>query len=172
MFKYLKLEQYEDTLTNIVFIDREGQTSLEVYDDYMLRYMLDFETRDSSCLLNIDALSEPFKYSLKIKEKDETRIRRVDLIETFNYIIGINVTKRYSTKNDGRKYVIVRGKVDNRYIIVIWRNTQDLDLEEDRNFINKSILKGYEETIYINGDSLVEGAIPLEKEFKYGIEGR
>jgi adenine-specific DNA-methyltransferase len=46
-FKYLYLEQYEDTLNNLELPrEREGQLALERFgDEYLLRYMLDFETQ-------------------------------------------------------------------------------------------------------------------------------
>ena len=48
IFKYLTLEQYEDTLNNIDFMEGGTvQKTLMDMDGYVLRYMLDFETRES-----------------------------------------------------------------------------------------------------------------------------
>ena len=100
-FKYLRLETYEDTLNNLHFdqnlyvqhIKTSATTNPVLKEDYMLNYLLDVETRGSQSLLNIDAFSDPMGYTLKVKKPgtDEYTTRAVDLIETFNYLIGLRV---------------------------------------------------------------------------------
>lgn len=68
-FKYLRLESYEDTLTNLAFRPREGgQLALAQSDafreDYTLHHTLDAEGRDS--LLNVRVFEDPFGYALNI----------------------------------------------------------------------------------------------------------
>ena len=97
-FKYLRLESYEDTLNNLR-LDHTPQRKKAIAanpalkEDYMLRYLLDVETRGSQSLLNIDAFADPTAYTLDVKRPgtDEYAIRAVDLIETFNYLIGLRV---------------------------------------------------------------------------------
>lgn len=98
-FKYLRLESYEDTLNNLLFDenpvrDRAVSANAPLKEDYLLHYMLDVETRGSQSLLNIDAFADPTAYQLKVKKPgtDEHVLRNVDLIETFNYLIGLRVT--------------------------------------------------------------------------------
>ncbi len=96
-FKYLRLESYEDTLNNLRIDEKPGKSPLlnnsSLKEDYMLRYLLDVETRGSQSLLNIDAFADPTAYTLKVKKPgtDEYVTRAVDLIETFNYLIGLRV---------------------------------------------------------------------------------
>lgn len=97
-FKYIRLESYEDTLNNLRFDDNpQRQKALEanpsLKEDYMLHYMLEVETRGSQSLLNIDAFVDPTTYTLKVKKPgtDTSVNRTVDLIETFNYLIGLRV---------------------------------------------------------------------------------
>jgi len=98
-FKYIRLESYEDTLNNIVFDDNQirdrvmaGNDSLK--EDYMLHYLLDVETRGSKSLLNIDFFKDPTRYTLNVKKSgsDAQEAKHLDLIETFNYLIGLRVT--------------------------------------------------------------------------------
>ena len=97
-FKYVRLESYEDTLNNLR-LDHNPQRKKAVAanpalkEDYMLRYLLDVETRGSQSLLNIDAFADPCRYTLDVKKPgtDEYATRAVDLIETFNYLIGLRV---------------------------------------------------------------------------------
>ena len=98
-FKYIRLESYEDTLNNLTFDEDPKRTetierSPALKEDYMLRYLLDVETRGSQSLLNIDAFADPTAYQLTVKKpgSDEQETRHVDLIETFNYLIGLRVT--------------------------------------------------------------------------------
>ena len=55
--------------------------------------MLDVETRGSQSLLNVRAFTDPTAYSLKVKRagSDESREVNVDLLETFNWLIGLTV---------------------------------------------------------------------------------
>ena len=94
-FKYLRLESYEDTLNNLSFNNNSKayQDNPDLYEDYMLRYLLDVETRGSQSLLNIDAFADPCAYKLKVKQpgSDEYVVKNIDLLETFNYLIGLRV---------------------------------------------------------------------------------
>ena len=98
-FKYLRLESYEDTLNNLRFDenplrDQAIARNPALQEDYMLHYLLDVETRGSQSLLNIDEFTDPTAYTLKIKKPgtEEVSVCHVDLMETFNYLIGLHVT--------------------------------------------------------------------------------
>lgn len=95
-FKYIRLESYEDTLNNLSLVKHTEQSNViesnrALKEDYMLNYFLDVESRGS--LLNVDAFVGPMNYSMKIKKtgSDEQVLQKVDLIETFNYLIGLRV---------------------------------------------------------------------------------
>ena len=96
-FKYIRLESYEDTLNNIVFQDGRG---FEGLSDYRLKYMLDVESRGSKSLLNLEAFANPFEYTLKVKKacSDESDLCKIDLAETFNYLIGLRVDIAQATQ--------------------------------------------------------------------------
>ena len=51
------------------------------------------ETRGSQSLLNVQAFKDPTAYKLKVKRpgSDENREVNVDLLETFNWLIGLTV---------------------------------------------------------------------------------
>ncbi|MCD4748428.1 MAG: site-specific DNA-methyltransferase, partial [Thermoanaerobaculales bacterium] len=103
IFKVLRLESYEDTLNNLEtrrsetqqtlldLADSQGEDGLR--EQYLLRYMLDVETRGSQSLLNVQAFTDPMAYRLKVKRpgSDESREVNVDLLETFNWLIGLTV---------------------------------------------------------------------------------
>ncbi|WP_300526571.1 site-specific DNA-methyltransferase [Aminiphilus sp.] len=103
IFKIIRLESYEDTLNNLRLRRTEAQRSLfdlpraqgpeRLKEQYLLRYMLDVETRGSQSLLNIAAFTDPTVYTLTVKRpgSDESQEVNVDLIETFNWLIGLTV---------------------------------------------------------------------------------
>ncbi len=97
-FKYIRLESYEDTLNNLEFDDnpdrnRAIESNPSLKEDFMLHYILNVETRGSQSLLNIDAFTDPTAYKLKVKKpgSDEQVEKDIDLIETFNYLIGLRL---------------------------------------------------------------------------------
>ncbi|SHE90615.1 adenine-specific DNA-methyltransferase [Desulfofundulus australicus DSM 11792] len=98
MFKYMKLESYEDALNNLEIRRSEDQQmvldlSRDLREQYILSYMLDKETEGSMSLLNVDQFANPFNYKMKIANGLETKETAVDLVETFNYLLGLVVTR-------------------------------------------------------------------------------
>src|SRR5262249_48063037 len=103
VLKYLRLESYEDTLANLqlrrtkeqqVLLDvAQAQGADRLREQYLVRYLLDVETRGSQSLLNIATFTDPTGYRLKVKRpgSDESREVNVDLLETFNWLIGLTV---------------------------------------------------------------------------------
>lgn len=103
IMKVVRLESYEDTLNNLevrrseaqgrLLLDPEAEGEDGLKEQYVLRYMLDVETRGSQSLLNVDAFTDPTAYKLKVRRpgSDESREVNVDLLETFNWLIGLTV---------------------------------------------------------------------------------
>lgn len=102
-FKYLRLESYEDVLNNLV-LQKNGiqQAVLDLGDNkdfresYMLGYMLDTESRGS--ILSLDHFAHPFDFEMDITKNNETTRTRVDLVETFNYLLGLVVEHSYEAR--------------------------------------------------------------------------
>ncbi|MCR4304661.1 MAG: site-specific DNA-methyltransferase [Gallionella sp.] len=103
IIKVIRLESYEDALNNLetrrtatqqlLLNDAAAQGTDGLKEQYILRYMLDVETRGSQSLLNVQAFTDPTAYKLKVKRpsSDESREVNVDLLETFNWLIGLIV---------------------------------------------------------------------------------
>jgi len=179
IIKVIRLESYEDALNNLLPSEESsGQVALQ-FEDYLLKYMLQWETRKSETLLNVEKISKPFDYCLHIYRDGETRVQKVDLPETFNYLIGLDVAKRQVLDNNGRYYLIYRGATrEGKRTVVIWRETAgwtEEDYKRDRDFVAKHKFTEGADVIYVNGDSLIPGAQALEGVFKAkmfaGVEG-
>jgi adenine-specific DNA-methyltransferase len=159
-FKYLKLESYEDSLNNIEIKRTANQQHVLEMDKafkegYMLNYMLDVETQDS--LLNLDWFVDPFNCYLNITRNNEMEPTKVDLVETFNYLIGL-VVESYAAPKDG--FVVVTGKnLSGQKILVVWRDCNKHDRAALNTFLEKgkyNPLDSEFDQIYVNGDNNVE----------------
>jgi adenine-specific DNA-methyltransferase len=103
VIKVLRIESYEDVLNNLVrrrttaqddlLLAAEAQGEGSLREQYILRYMLNVEARGSHSLLNIEAFADPTAYKLRVKRPgaDENSEVNVDLLETFNWLIGLTV---------------------------------------------------------------------------------
>ncbi|MGN6286619.1 MAG: site-specific DNA-methyltransferase [Afipia sp.] len=158
VLKVVRLESYEDALNNLVprrtakqddlLASAEAQGADRLKEQYLLRYMLDVETRGSQSLLNVKAFADPTAYKLKVKRpgSDESREVNVDLAETFNWLIGLTVrgiaapqafTTEFERDTEGR--LTIKGRLrqdaagrwwfrtvtgttpDGRRALIIWR---------------------------------------------------
>lgn len=159
MFKYMEFESYEDTLNNLALSINDKQQSLlasnySLEEEYMLKYMLDTEAQWS--LLSVDDFIDPFSYSLAITKNNETKQTTIDLVETFNYLIGLYIEQQYRA-NDYK--VIIGHTLDEKKVLIIWRNRKEKANEDLNKFFSKLYfdIKGNEfDFIYVNGDTLLE----------------
>ena len=166
--KYMRLESYEDALNNIDFDEVSAQQALQ-FDDYLLKYMLQWETKRSATLLNVEKLSQPFRYTLNIHADGQTRQQIADIPETFNYLLGLRVETRRVYHDDDRRYLVYRGQTDQQRVAVIWRETQGWNkdaLVRDKEFVAEQKLTDGADEVYVNGDSLIREAKALEPVFK------
>jgi adenine-specific DNA-methyltransferase len=161
--KYLRLESYEDTLNNLELKRVRDQGELldqhaELREDYVLRYMLDVESNHSASLLDLERFEDPFNYRLNVSTgtAGETRPTNVDLVETFNWLLGLRV-KHIDTI---RGFRIVQGtNPADEKTLVIWRNTREKSNADLDEFFLK---QGYNtrdmefDLIYVNGDNNLE----------------
>jgi len=167
LIKYFNLEQYEDTLENLDLEDE--QAGLDEFTSNTLEYFLNFDV-DGPSLLDLDDVREPFDYTMNIREDDESNRKNIDLVETFNHLLGLNVHRIRRYEKQGKEYRIVKGeKEEERDIVVIWRPVSGEEekefFEEEREFLNSEVLNG-EDSVYINYDSALENSKSIEKTFQ------
>jgi len=179
-FKYLKLESYEDTLNNLELKRDDNQeqalSGSETFkEDYLISYMLDIEAKDS--LLDLKTFETPFDYKLNIASNTvgETVPTKIDLVETFNYLIGLQI----HTIRKIAGVVLVEGQtLQNEKILVIWRNINEMDNDKLNTFFTEHFVERQKEfdTIYVNGDNTLANIRPqgatwkvhlTEEEFHY-----
>ena len=156
--KVLKLESYEDTLNNLVLKDN-GDLFAKLNDgakeDYLLRYMLADQSRDS--LLNTDVFRRPFNYQMDIATNSAGATERmdIDLVETFNYLLGLRVhAVKDRIEKDG--YLAVEGTLpDGEIALVLWRDCEKVGYEGLDALLGRLKINPQDseyDTVYINGD--------------------
>lgn len=193
IIKYMRLESYEDALSNINLYGNDGQMATLLGEEYLIHYMVEFESRGS--LLDIEAFSNPFAYTMKITEKNECKERSVDVCETFNYLIGLTVNSQSAItyflskpalqpKYEGAVDLVedVTGQYafrqivgtlpDGRRALVIWRTVTDDVIESNAaldayftTYRNNAQDRDYD-VIYVNGDNNLENLRGSSEDWK------
>lgn len=160
-FKYIRLEQYEDTLNNLEVKQQGGlfdkEEDKDFRESYMLQYMMDMDTRDS--LFNIERFVHPFDVKLKTTRDNELVETNVDMVETFNYLIGLEVDTIRWTHAD--EICVVEGRLHRSHdkALVIWRDTEKVDNTELNAFFRRNdyrVKDAEYDVIYVNGDNTLQ----------------
>jgi adenine-specific DNA-methyltransferase len=171
-FKYQRLEQYEEALENIAFTaSKDAQQQALQFDQYIPKYMLEFETKNSQTLVNTEAMKNPWDYKLKVWDGFTYDTgQAVDLVETFNYLIGLHMQKCITKEINGNKYQFVYGHNNaNKNILAVWRSVKDWTIDDYKadSEVLKAELKNYTyDLLYINEQAHIEGYQPIEEVFK------
>lgn len=155
-FKYMRLESYEDALDNIAL--ENGNPDGLFKEEYLLKYMMRNDSRKS--FLSSDDFKKPFDYKLKVAvdSAGASEERKIDLPETFNYLIGLRVAGTDMHLEEG--YMLIEGKTpkgDNA--LVVWRDVEKADnVALNALLAKKGINAGDSEydVIYVNGDHAVQ----------------
>ena len=164
LFKCIRLESYEDALDCLEF----RRTSSDLFadapslaEDYRLRYALGIETAGSASVLG-RVFKDPFSYMLEVVRDGLRSETRVDLPESFNYLIGLEVETR---RRLGDLLATTGVDSSGQRCLVLWRNIDEIDnaaleawFREHRSSFGKSI-----DCVYVNGDQTLN-AIRLADE--------
>lgn len=159
-FKVLKIESYEDTLNNLQLNRSQAQQDLlsqlpeAAQDDYLMRYMLDVESKES--LLSVKHFNKPFDYKLKVAVDSAGAFEEkpVDLVETFNYLIGLHVEQIDYQLAQG--FATITGRLPSgEKTLVLWRDTEQVDYEALNKLCDKLAINPADseyDVVFINGD--------------------
>jgi adenine-specific DNA-methyltransferase len=171
-FKVLKIEGYEDALNNLDLKRSDAQASLlegfsaDKRDDYLMRYMLDVEAKGS--LLSVQDFRKPFDYTLKISvdSAGAWEARKVDLVETFNYLIGLTVRSIDIQLKQG--FVTVEGWLPTgEKTLILWRDCEKIGYEELTRLCDKLAINPADseyDVVYINGDHNIPSVVETTEE--------
>jgi len=157
-FKTIRLESYEDVMDNLKLQRSDQQSDAlaksenkELKEDYLLHYMLDVEAKES--LLPANLFIDPFNATMRVVRNNEARKQSIDLVETFNYLLGL----RIKTMRQSKGIVEVTGLNPNdQMVLILWRNTNDIDNDTLDDWFKKQSYNSRDmefDLIYVNGDN-------------------
>jgi len=182
--KVLHLESYEDALQNLASKDsmtrsapRETAYSKTVAEEtYRLNYLARLPLKESASMLQLDKLEHPFAYTLEVLTDDGPKEQTVDLVETFNYLLGLDVQKLETWEDEhdkfkgkSRRYRVVKGQDrSGKRHLVVWRDMTDLNPKAEREFLETRLKQEKQpfDRMFINGDSATPGFESLDGLFK------
>lgn len=178
LIKYHRIESYEDALNNVVLEEPRDEHQQRIVeeqrDEYVSGYMLDVESEGPS-LLEPVSFDHPFDHELKIEQNGTSpESTKVDLVETFHYLLGAELHEYQTHEHQDRQYVVTRcsvemqNSIDN--VLTVWRDTEELDIEQEREWFEEQFEPGEFDRIYINTESFVPDAEPVEITFKERME--
>lgn len=171
LVKLLRLESYEDSLDALELPQErtarmQGQLAL-FGTTYLIKYMLPAETDESPVLVNTERFEDPFAYRLDIHTPAGVQETPVDLIETFNLLMGLHVRGVRTLDDNGRHYVLVDALEEGRPVLVVWRDAiGSLDPGHEREWLGAHVDLGQYTTIYTNADSALPNGRSLDSLFK------
>ena len=175
-FKYMHIESYEDTLDNLELKTASSElldNNAKLKSDYLIRYSLEEETSSSPCLLG-NYFRNPFDFNLSVFRNGVRQDVRVDLPETFNYLIGLKVQYRHYLD----KVLFFYGTdANNQKCLVMWRNLDEVDNEQLKKWFENYRKLAYPtpNILYVNGDNCLNtierqnevwAAFAIEPEFR------
>ena len=166
-FKYIRLEQYEDTLNNLKLKKQELEFEDNFKDGYMLNYLLNAEAQES--LLDMKMFFNPFNNELNITRNNEQIPTRVDMVDTFNYLIGLNVEKERWFDDDNICIVTGETHRDHLHTVVIWRNQEKVDNIKLTEWFEKPELRDFAkdaDIIYVNGENTLQSKIRSDENWQ------
>ncbi len=137
----------------------------------------EWKPRESLNYSTTQQFRDPLNYKLKVQKGDEIRECVVDLVETFNYLLGTHVKKMRQFQDNGRLYRAVLGEKHGKRILIVWRQLHELDndvraLQLDQHFIEHIIIpellgeRQKPDRLLVNGICYIPDAEPIEPEFK------
>ena len=160
MYKSMCLEQFSDCFWNILL--KEKSNSYQNFSDKKIKYIINWDNKEAPISLNFKIFDDPFDYKIILTENGVLLEKNVDLIETFNFLLGLIIINSKIFSNQDRNYHIIFGylnKSENIKVLVIWRATLGLNLDKEVKFLEEEIIPQFEvDEIYLNGKFALKNA--------------
>ena len=183
LVKVLRLESYEDALHNLATDATMAASEAKAAafqgalgaESYRLHYLARLPLEASPSMLQTSCLDHPFNYALEILTDDGAEARTVDLVETFNWLLGLDVQRVRRWEHEKREYLAVMGRDRaSKRVLVVWRDATGLDPKAERAFLDKQVATLTKDAPFdrmlINGDSATPGFESLDAIFKQLME--
>ncbi|AOW13165.1 hypothetical protein LPB72_07215 [Hydrogenophaga crassostreae] len=169
LVKLLRVESYEDACENLQLARSEGQQKIidqapQLREHYVLQYMLEMESRGS--LLSLDRFVDPFNVQLTISRNNETQQVVVDMVETFNQLLGLRV---HATRLLNGVVEVTGVTQTGESVLVLWRNVNETNSTALDEWFKKQAYSTRDhefDLIYVNGDNNLENLRRADETWK------
>ncbi len=176
LVKILRLESYDDAMHNLAAsADRNGARAEALRgmvgdDSYRLRYLFRLPMDAADTTLNLDKLERPFSYTLETLSDDGPVEVPVDMIETANVVLGVQVARYETWAGPGdRLYLAVSGRRNGQRCLLLWRDLPGVDHVAERDFLLPRI-ECFDEVL-INGANATPGVQTVDPLLFAALEG-
>jgi adenine-specific DNA-methyltransferase len=169
LIKYIRLESYDDVCNNLALSRADDQQRAidqapTLREGYFLNYMLNVESRAS--LLNLDNFIDPFNVHMTLARNDESRVIVVDMIETFNYLLGLRVQTMRRVEG---VYEVVGVTPAGDQVLILWRDVTAVSNDMLDEWFRKQAYSSRDkefDLIYVNGDNNIENLRRTDETWK------
>lgn len=169
--KVVRIESYEDALENLAPKRSEPQEALlakaspAFRERYFLQYMLPWESRGQGSFVDGSALEHPFDRALKVSVGDATRDVTLDFVETFNWLIGLTVTKLDLC---GNVQTVIGTLPGGERALVLWRDVEKVGIDALDAWWKASPFNADAalDVVYVNGPFGIETHRPKEAHWR------
>ncbi len=172
--KSLVLETYEDCFRNIQIKSEKNKDENNFKKGKIIRYEVDYSNVTSPISLNPKIFETPFDYYINTSINNRNSVQKIDLVETFNFLIGLECNSSQNIIENGRDYHILIGdtnsikdkRKEKKNTLIIWRNTKNLDIITEKEFILRNFLiHGSFDKIFFNAISSIDNSLLIEPLF-------
>jgi adenine-specific DNA-methyltransferase len=167
-FKYHRLEQFEDVIDNLqitnenTFSDPKDENTFQSSGN--IQYNVQLNPNELKMELNLRLIEDPFNLMIRIQHGIDYQFEPIDVVETFNYLLGLHVERIVFETFNNRSYLFMQGMHNSLRTAIIWRSMKDINFEEDESWINQNLDKNRFDEIFINGTFSVSDSKSIEKE--------
>ncbi|PWI49326.1 hypothetical protein CEE45_01980 [Candidatus Heimdallarchaeota archaeon B3_Heim] len=111
----------------------------------------------------------PFNDISELEEGEILQITGISYIYTCNQLLGLNPSFIRCKSHNGINYLFIFGIIDEQRTLVVWRNTENLNLEIDRRILEELMANTQSSHVFINDSCLLEHYSQLDSLFKLMI---
>ena len=122
VLEVLEIESYDDALENVALNRSSPVAALlreqpGLREEYLLRYLFDQEGTQ----LDLDGLRRPWSYSIRVRRQGVVTTSRVDLVETFHRLLGLQQKRYHPAREPG--LILVTGTLPaGQRVVIVWRD--------------------------------------------------
>ena len=125
-------------------------------ENFILHYTLTLDATSAALVLGLDSIKDPWacKLSVAASDSSESIERSVDLIGTFNQLIGLRVERAWESEG-----VTIQKGVDplGATAMVFWRRTVEVDNSQLSRVVSKQLaLNAGVKRVYANGPNTLD----------------